>query len=145
MDFETELVERRAAIVAEIEGLRARASALERVLSSFEAVIGYYNPNAVPVCQKKVRPSSGAAIPAELQGINKTAAVFEILREADRPLSNAECVAALVARHGVAANHPGLRRFSSHISATLNGLLRRGRVRQARGSDGRTVVWAIAL
>ena len=40
-------------------------------------------------------------------------------------------------RHGVAANDPSLPLFVTHVSAALNSLLKRRRVREAGTTDSR--------
>lgn len=146
MGFEDELKTRRASIAAEIEALRGKVVALEGVLAAYDAVLIHCDPDAVPAAvTSQPRRRTPMPLPPELQRLNKTEAVLEALREAGRPISTAECVSAIAARLGVAPSHEGLRRFLSHVSATLGALVRRERVRQATAVDGRTLLWEVAV
>ena len=136
---------RRAGIAAEIEALRSRAVALESVLTAYDAVLVHCDPDAVlATVASQPRRRTPVPLPPELQRLNKTEAVLEALREAGRPISTAECVSAIADRLGVASSHEGLRRFPSHVSATLGALVRRERVRQTTALDGRTLLWEVA-
>ena len=68
-----------------------------------------------------------------MKRLNKT----EALREAGEPLSSADCSNRIAAKHGVAANDPAPPRFLTHVSAGLNSLVKRKRVRQVGTVDGR--------
>lgn len=146
MGFEEDLKARRAGILADIEELRARVATLEGVLSSFDGVIAFYDPTAAASAPSpSPKPKRTALpLPPQLQRINKTDAVFEALREAGRPITTAECAEAIGTRLGVPGDHPALPRFSSHVSATLNGLAKRDRVRQVRSADGAKRLWEVA-
>lgn len=144
MGFDEDLKARRAGILADIEDLRARVATLEGVLSSFDGVIAFYDPTAAASAPSPKPKRTTLPLPPQLQRINKTAAVFEALREAGRPITTAECAEAIGTRLGVPGDDPALPRFSSHVSATLNGLAKRDRVRQVRSADGAKRLWEVA-
>jgi len=64
-------------------------------------------------------------------------AILEAVREAGEPLSSADCTSRIAAKHGVAADDPALARFVTHVSAALNSLVKRKRVRQVGTVDRR--------
>jgi hypothetical protein len=68
--------------------------------------------------------------------MNKTEALLEVLREASTPKTTAECTTLILEREGVSLDEAALSVFTTHVSASLNGLVKRGRVRHA-GSAGR--------
>ncbi|MBO1909237.1 hypothetical protein KHP60_24020 [Microvirga sp. 3-52] len=76
-------------------------------------------------------------LPPELKRLNKTQAILEALREAREPLSSADCTSRIAVKYGVAADDPALARFATHVSAGLNSLVKRKRVRQVGTIDGR--------
>ncbi len=145
MGFEDDLKTRRAAIEAEVADLRTRVAQLEARLSSFDDIIRFYDPSAAvaaPVAPKGKR--AALPLPPQLQRLNKTDAVFDTPREAGRPISTGECAASIGRQHGVDPADPALRRFSSHVSATLSALSKRDRVRQVPSSNG-TLLWEVAV
>lgn len=145
MSFENDLKARRAGILMEIEELRTRAAVLEGVLAAYDAVIVHCDPSAAPLAAaRQPKRRMPAPLPPELRRLNKTQAVFDVLREAGRPISTGECVSAIAASQGLATDDPGLRRFPSHVSATLIALLKRERVRKTTATDGRTLLWEVA-
>ncbi|BDA85464.1 hypothetical protein Sa4125_30060 [Aureimonas sp. SA4125] len=144
MGFEDDLKARRAGVAAEIAELRSRISVLEGVLLSFDGIIHFYDPSAAVAAPLPKAKISRHPLPLQLQQINKTEAVFQTLREAGRPISTGECAEAIGIRHGVDPADPALKRFSSNVSATLSGLMKRDRVRQVRAADGIKNLWEIA-
>lgn len=144
MGFEDDLKGRRAGIATEIAELRARAAMLESVLASFDEVIRYYDPTATVAAAPTKARTAPQPLPPQLQRLNKTDAVFETLREAGRPISTGECTASIGQQHGVDLADPALRRFSSHVSATLSALAKRNRVRQILGSPDGRPLWEVA-
>ena len=144
MGFEDDLKARRASVAAEIAELRARISALEEVLSSFDGIIRFYDPSAAVAAPSPKAQVPRQPLPLQLQQINKTEAVFQTLREAGRPISTGECAETIGMRHGVDPADPALKRSSSNVSATLSGLMKRERVRQVSSADGTKKLWEIA-
>lgn len=61
------------------------------------------------------------------------------------PLSSSDCTSRIAAKYGVAADNPALPRFVTHVSAGLNSLVKRKRVRQVGTVDGRKNLWEIAV
>jgi hypothetical protein len=57
----------------------------------------------------------------------------------------ADCTSLIAAKHGVAADDLALARFVTHVSAGLNSLVKRKRVRQVGTVDGRKHFWEITL
>ena len=86
-------------------------------------------------------PAAPAGIRADQQ---ERGAIPEVLREAERPLSTADCTTRIAERNGVDTNDPSMLRFLTQVSATLIALTRRGRVRQAGTLDCRKHLWDLA-
>jgi hypothetical protein len=142
-----ELKRKRTDLLGEAEELAARIAAINAQVSAIDQVITIYDPAYAPERSMAVKPrraKDSKPLPPELARINKSAAILEVLREADRPLSTADCTCAVAERHDVAANDPALSLFATHISAALNSLMKRNRVRQAGTVDGRKHLWEIA-
>lgn len=74
----------------------------------------------------------------------KREAALEALRDAARPLSTADCASAVAERHGLSADGPSMSLFVTHVSAALNVLSKRNRVRRVGTVDGRKHLWEIA-
>ena len=110
-------------------------------------MIAIYDPAYAPersAAAKSRRTKDSRQLPPVLDRINKSEAILEVLREAGQPLSTAGCTCMIAERHGVAANDPSLPLFVTHVSAALNSLRKRSRVRQAGTVDGRKHLWEIA-
>ncbi|ANY81253.1 hypothetical protein BB934_26070 [Microvirga ossetica] len=130
-----------------MQTLALRIETIKEQVSAIDQVIAIYDPahapkDAAPVKPKRIRNS--ASVPVELNRINKTEAILEVLREAGGPLSTADCTKHIAERHGVSADDPGMPRFVTHVSAALSALLKRNRVRQAGTIDGHKHLWEIA-
>lgn len=147
MRVDEELKRKRAELLGEAEGLAARIEAINVQVSAIDHVIAIYDPAYTPERSMAVKPwrtKESKQLPPELARINKSAAILEVLREAGRPLSTADCTGMVAERHGVAANDPALPLFVTHVSAALNSLMKRSRVRQSGTVDGRKHLWEIA-
>lgn len=84
-------------------------------------------------------------LPIKSEQLNKTMAILEVLREAGEPLSSADCASRPAGKNGVAADDPALPHLVTHVSAGLNSLLKRNRVRQVGTVDGRKHLWEKAI
>jgi hypothetical protein len=109
--------------------LRTSAAEVRRAVGSIEA--GF-------------RPKHARRLPPALGRINKCKTIFEVQREAGRPLPTAACTCWIAEKYDVAANGPALPQFVAHVTAALNALMKRSRVLQAGSVDGRKHLWEIA-
>ena len=147
MRVEEELKRKRAKLLGEADQLSRRIEAIKKQVSAIDQVIAIYDPpHTAPSVAKAERKRSRQefSIPVELTKLNKTAEILEVLREAREPLSSADCTSRIAAKHGIAADDLALPRFVTHVSAGLNSLMRRNRVRQVGTIDGRKHLWEIA-
>lgn len=137
---------KRVELLDEVEDLTARLAGLKEQVSASDKVIAIYDPAytpEAPTAPKRNRKKTRPALPPELEDMDKSAAVLEALREAGRPITSTDCSAMIVAKIGIAEDAPGLSRFTEHVSATLNNLMKRNRVRAA-GINGNRRLWEIA-
>ena len=147
MIIEEELKRKRAELLGEVDELVLRIETIKRQVSAIDQVIAIYDPAHAqnPTLRMGYKQARQAIpLPPELKRLNKTEAILEALREAGEPLSSADCTNRIAAKHGVAPDDPALPRFVTHISAGLNSLAKRNRVRQVGTVDGRKNLWEIA-
>ena len=133
MRVEEELRRKRAELRGEADRLAYRIEAIEKQVSAIDQVITIDDPaHTAPLAAMAEwkRSRQEVPIPIELTKLNKTGAIFEVLREARDPLSSADCTSRIAVKHGVAADNPALPRCVTHVSAGLNSLMKRSRVRQ---------------
>lgn len=147
MKVDEELKRKRAELLGEVEEFTARIQAINGQISAIDQVIAIYDPayallgTAAP---KPPRPKAAKQLPPEFARINKNEAILEVLREAEQPLSTADCTSRIAERNGADADDPSMPRFLTQVSAALIALTKRGRVRQAGTVDGRKHLWEIA-
>ena len=147
MRVEEELKRKRTELISEVEELAHRIDTIKKQVSAIDQVIAIYDPaHTAPSAARAERKRSRQEIPIpiELTKLNKTAEILEVLREAREPLSSADCTSRIAAKHGIAADDPALPRFVTHVSAGLNSLMKRSRVRQVGSLDGRKHLWEVA-
>jgi hypothetical protein len=147
MRVEDEPKRKRTELLAEIDALALRIETITVQISAIDQVIAIYDPAYAPERSAAAKPQRGKdsrQLPPALDWINKSEAILEVLREAGQPLSTVDCTCRIAAWHGVAANDPSLPLFVTHVSAALNSLMRRSRVRQAGTVDGRKHLWEVA-
>lgn len=147
MKVDEELKRKRAELLGEVEELTARIRVINGHVLAIDQVIAIYDPAYEaqrPAAPKPPRPRVAKQLPPEFSKINKNEAVLEVLREAERPLSTADCATRIAERNGADADDPSMPRFLTQVSATLIALTKRGRVRQAGTIDGRKHLWEIA-
>lgn len=132
-----ELKLKREALFFDVNEAEARIKVLAADIAAIERVIRVYDPSYVPDGSKKAsRRKEAVRMPERLAEMNKTEALLEVLREAGTPKTTAECTALMLKREGVSLDPGTLSVFTTRVSASLNGLVKRGRVRHA-GSAGR--------
>jgi len=132
-----ELKLKREALLLDVNDAEARIKVLAADIAAIERVIRVYDPSYVPDAAKKAsRRREHVQMPERLAQMNKTEALLEILRDASTPKTTAECTMLILERAGVSLDEAALSVFTTRVSASLNGLVKRGRVRHA-GSAGR--------
>ena len=140
-----ELKGKRTAIEAEVLEAEARIKVLREDMAAIDRVIRIYDPSQAPVVPRPKRTRAvSAALPEALATMNKTAAILDVLREAGRPLSTAECINIIADRHQVELDPATQDKFTTHVSASLSSLVKRGRVRHAGTIEGNKRLWEIA-
>lgn len=140
-----ELKGKRTAIEAEVLEAEARIKVLREDMAAIDRVIRIYDPSQVPVMPRPKRTrAASTALPEALARVNKTAEILAVLREAGRPLSTAECINIIADRHHVELDHATHDKFTTHVSASLSSLVKRGRVRHAGTTEGNKRLWEIA-
>jgi hypothetical protein len=145
---EEELKRKRAELLGEVEELLLRIETIKMQVSAIDQVIAIYDPahaQQSPSRMGRKQSRHAIPIPSALKRLNKAEAILEALREAGEPLSSADCTNRIAAKHGVAADDPALPRFVSHVSAGMNSLAKRKRIRLVGTVDGRKNLWEIAV
>ena len=139
-----ELAERMRALEAEMTQVRGQMDALTKVIGIYEPDWQPEDASARPRRRRSGKSEEAKELDRVIGGTNKRQATLEILWEAERPMSTAECAVAFAERHGVPADDPRIGTISNQLSAVLDGLQRAGRVRYAGTVDGRRRQWEIA-
>lgn len=147
MKVDDELKRKRAELIGEVEELAARIQAINGQVAAIDQVIAIYDPAYVSqgsAPTKPRRPKVSQQLPPEFARINKSEASLETLHDAGRPLSTADCASAVAERYGLPGSGPAMSLFVTHVSAALNVLSKRNRVRRVGTLDGRKRLWEIA-
>jgi hypothetical protein len=140
-----ELKGKRTAIEVEVLEAEARIKALREDMAAIDRVIRIYDPSQAPAeVRPKRKRAVSATLPEALAKTNKTAAILDVLREAGRPLTTAECIDIIVDRHQVELDPATQDKFTTQVSASLSSLVKRGRVRHAGTMEGNKRLWEIA-
>ncbi|WP_431323171.1 hypothetical protein [Rhizobium sp. YTU87027] len=145
-----ELKAKLAEIDRKMEELRREIVVLEAQKSAFETVIRVYDPSfALAAPPSKARASSretaSGRVTELLKGRNNRHIVLDILRRAERPTTTAEIAERFANEADLGSEAARLESaLTSRFSATLNGLVKQGLVRQAGTADGRRHLWEIS-
>ncbi|WP_194287559.1 hypothetical protein [Agrobacterium sp. ICMP 6402] len=138
-------------IDGKMEELRRKIGALEAQKSAFETVIRVYDPSfEAAVLPSKARRASSretasARVTELLKGRNNRHIVLDILRLNERPTTTAEIAEKFASEAALGSEAARLdSALTSRFSATLNGLVKQGLVRQAGTEDGRRHLWEIS-
>ena len=111
MRVDEELKLKRAELLGEVDELSARIQAINGQVSAIDQVIAIYDPAYAPhgsAVTKPQRANATKQLPPEFARINKNEAILEVLREAERPLSTADCTSRIAERNGAAADNPSM-------------------------------------
>ena len=142
-DTEAELLDRRKAMLARKRELKIEMKSLEKDLVALDHVLRMLNPS-LSCLQPEAKPRRKLVGGLFGQG-EVTNGILEALREFDRPATSIECASVLATSKGIPEGDIRLNEITSRVSAILNDLTRRGRVRRAGGNgEGRTNLWEIA-
>lgn len=149
VELKAKLVE----IDGKMEELRREFVVLEAQKSAFETVIRVYDPGfelAAPPSTRTRRASSretaSGRVTELLKGKNNRHIVLDILRRSERPATTAEIAEKFASDESIGSEASRLESaLTSRFSATLNGLVKQGLVRQAgTAEDGRRHLWEIS-
>lgn len=154
MSVAYELKQKRAGLEERLQEIIKEQADIQRLMSAMDLVIASYEPDYQPTSstesqRRRGRPpkekNSVSKEVAELfKGVNKRQAVLEVLREANQPISTAECAERLCRKLHIEADPDKLAFICNRLSAVLNHLWNAKRIRQAGTLDGRRVLWEIA-
>jgi hypothetical protein len=145
-----ELKAKLAEIDAKTEELRREIVVLDDQKAAFEKVIRVYDPGFELAAPSKARrPSSresaSGRVTELLKGKNNRHIVLDILRCSERPTTTAEIAERFASEANLGSEAARLESaLTSRFSATLNGLVKQGLVRQAGTADGRRHLWEIS-
>ena len=144
-----ELKEKLAEIGAKTEELRREIVVLHDQ-KAFETVIRVYEPGfelAVPPSKGRrasSRETASGRVTELLKGKNNRHIVLDILRRTERPATTAEIAEKFASEADLGSEAALESALTSRFSATLNGLVKQGLVRQAGTADGRRHLWEIS-
>lgn len=147
-DLKAKLVE----IDGKIEELRREIVVLEAQKSAFGTVIRVYDPGfelaAPPLRTRRAstRDTASGRVTELLKGKNNRHIVLDILRRSGKPTTTAEIAERFATEGDLGSEAAQLESaLTSRFSATLNGLVKQGLVRQAgTAEDGRRHLWEIS-
>jgi hypothetical protein len=138
-------------IDSRMEELRREIVVLEAQKSAFETVIRVYDPSfeldAPPSKARRAssRETGNGRVTELLKGRNNRHIVLDILRRAEHPTTTAEIAEKFANEADIGSEAARLESaLTSRFSATLNGLVKQGLVRQAGTADGRRHLWEIS-
>lgn len=148
MSVAEELKVKRAEIGSRIEAIRNEVVELERQQTAIDAVIAIYEPGYATEAPRGRRGGRKASAAGELEevfkGIDRRNFVMKTLREAGKPITTADCAAALAREVGLADGDARLGKIGNKFSQVLDQLAKANRVRQAGMFDGHRHLWEIA-
>lgn len=130
MKVDEELKRKRGELIDQVEELTARIQAINGQVAAIDQVIAINDPAygaRGPVTTKPQRAKTAGQLPPELARINKNEAILEDFREAEQPVSTADCTSRIAERIGADADDPSLPRFLTQVSAAPIALSKRGR------------------
>ena len=145
-----ELKAKLAEIGAKTEELRREIVVLDDQKAAFETVIRVYEPGfelAVPPSKGRrasSRETASGRVTELLKGKNNRHIVLDILRRTERPATTAEIAEKFASEADLGSEAALESALTSRFSATLNGLVKQGLVRQAGTADGRRHLWEIS-
>ncbi|MDR9764261.1 hypothetical protein RJJ37_32395 [Rhizobium redzepovicii] len=138
-------------IDGKMEELRREIVVLDDQKAAFETVIRVYEPGfelAAPPSKTRrssSRETASGRVTELLKGKNNRHIVLDILRRSERPATTAEIAEKFASEADLGSETARLESaLTSRFSATLNGLLKQGLVRQAGSEDGRRHLWEIS-
>ncbi|CAN7200112.1 hypothetical protein LJR251_000518 [Rhizobium rhizogenes] len=138
-----ELKAKLSEIDARIEELRREIVVLDDKKAAFEKVIKVYEPEFEPhpARAKRVRTSpretASGRVTELLRGGNNRHIVLDILRRSERPTTTAEIAERFASEADLGSKASRLESaLTSRFSATRNGLVKQGLLRQAGTADG---------
>jgi hypothetical protein len=151
-----EVVDELKAKLVEIDGkmeeLRREIVVLENQKSAFEMVIRVYDPSfelAAPPSKARrssSRETASGRVTELLKGKNNRHIVLDILRRSGKSATTAEIAERFASEADLGSEAARLESaLTSRFSATLNGLVKQGLVRQAgTAEDGHRHLWEIS-
>ncbi|RDJ03254.1 hypothetical protein [Rhizobium grahamii] len=150
-----EIVDELKAKLVEIDGqmeaLRREIAVLDAQKAAFKTVIKVYDPAfelAAPPSRTRhasTRETASGRVTELLKGRNNRHIVLDILRHCESPTTTAEIAERFTNDADLGDEAARLESaLTSRFSATLNGLLKQGLVRQAGTADGRRHLWEIS-
>lgn len=136
-----DLKKEREELGARIEALRGEISILEQQRAAFDTVLKVYDESYRPEGTARVRSRKPPKVPASLvtpllKDLDKRGALLRILRDAQAPVSTADCAKQVALQIGLTEDDPRLGQIGNVLSRGLDKLVRDGRARYAGVADG---------
>lgn len=149
MQVVDELKKKREELGARIEALRGEIAILEQQRAAFDTVLMVYDESYRPEGATRVRSRKLPKVPASavtplLKDVDKRGALLRILRDAEAPVSTADCAKQVALQIGLTEDDPRLGQLGNVLSRDLDRLVRDGRARYAGVVDGQRRLWESA-
>jgi hypothetical protein len=149
MQVVEELKKKREQLGGRIEALRGEIAVLEQRRVAFDTVLKVYDESYCPDGAVRVRSRKPPKVPASsvtplLKDLDKRGALLRILRDAEAPVSTADCAKQVALQIGLTEDDPRLGQIGNVLSRDLDKLVRDGRARYAGVADGQRRLWESA-
>ena len=134
MDITGELKRKRGEILDKLVEIRETQANLEAQMAALDQVITIYEPEYEPTGavtghktrRKRQKALETIEIDTLLGSIEPTNAVLEILREAEAPLTTADCAVRLMQKLGIDEGDPRTSRLATRLSLTRGAYGKQG-------------------
>ncbi|MDL2410874.1 hypothetical protein PY650_36180 [Rhizobium calliandrae] len=149
MQVVEELKKKREELGTMIEVLRGEIEILEQQRAAFDTVLKVYDENYRPDGAARIRSRKPPKVPASavtplLKDLDKRGALLRILRDAEAPVSTADCAKQVALQIGLTEDDPRLGQIGNVLSRDLDKLVKDGRARYAGVADGQRRLWESA-
>ena len=149
MQLVEELKKKREELEPKIDALRGEIAVLEQQRAAFDTVLKVYDesyrPNgAARICSRKPLKVPASAVTPLLKDLDKRGALLRILRDAEAPVSTADCAKQVALQIRLTEDDPRLGQIGNVLSRDLDKLVKDGRGRYAGVADGQRRLWESA-
>ena len=149
MQLVEELKKKREELGTRIEALRGEIAILEQQRAAFDTVLKICDESYRPDSGVRVRSRKPPKVPASsvtplLKDLDKRGALLRILRDAEAPVSTADCAKQVALQIRLTEDDPRLGQIGNVLSRDLDKLVKDGRGRYAGVADGQRRLWESA-